>query len=124
MDNPSALAGLLLLFGVATSSPTGAQTPGIVSGAYERLSAGNQKIARALHDAQSAFTRPAPVGAAGRSKALSLDEIAAQKQGGTPWGQVFSAMKSRGLLREKDLGQVVTRYEYQRGTIVGKVADR
>jgi hypothetical protein len=107
MGNASAIAGFLLLLGVA-SSPASAQTPGLVDGAYQRLSSGNQKIARALFDAQGAVIEPA---SAASSKALTLDEIAAQKQGGTTWGQVFAAMKSRGLLREKDLGQVVSRYE-------------
>jgi hypothetical protein len=120
MGNPSALAGFLLLLGVATASPAGAQTPALVNGAYERLSAGNQKIARALFDAQAAVPTPASASASIGSKTLTLDEIAAQKQNGVAWGQVFSAMKSRGLLREKDLGQVVTRYEHQGG---GAVAD-
>jgi hypothetical protein len=107
MGNASAIAGFLLLLGV-TSSPASAETPGLVNGAYQRLSSGNQKIARALFDAQAAVIEPA---SAASSKALTLDEIAAQKRGGTTWGQVFAAMKSRGLLREKDLGQVVSRYE-------------
>ena len=112
MGNPSALAGFLLLLGVATASPTSAQTPGLVSGAYERLSPGNQKVARALFDAQAAVAPPAAA-QGGASKSLTLDEIAAQKQNGTAWGQIFSAMKARGLVREKDLGQVVSRYEHQ-----------
>jgi hypothetical protein len=112
MGNPSTLAGFLLLLGVATASPTSAQTPGLVSGAYERLSPGNQKVARALYDAQAAVAQLAPSNASA-NKPLTLDEIAAQKQNGTAWGQVFSAMKTRGLLREKDLGQVVSRYEHQ-----------
>jgi hypothetical protein len=115
MSNPSALAGFLLLFGVATTSPTSGQTPGLVNGAYERLSTGNQRIARALFDAQAAVAVPAPSGPSSSSKSLTLDEIAAQKQNGTTWGQVFNAMKSRGLLRERDLGQVVSRYEQQPG---------
>jgi hypothetical protein len=128
MGSPSALAGLLLLLGVASASPTDAQTPGLVNGAYERMSAGNQKIARALFDAQAAAVAPAPTGS--NSKALTLDEIAAQKQNGTAWGQVFSAMKARGLLLEKNLGQIVNRYEHQSGSAVtaaapkGKAAER
>jgi hypothetical protein len=110
MGNPSALAGLLLLLGVVTASPAGAQTPGLVDGAYERLSPGNQKVARALFDAQLAAPIPGPTAGA---KTLTLDEIAAQKQGGTAWGQVFHSMKTRGLLHESNLGQVVTRYEHQ-----------
>jgi hypothetical protein len=113
MGNPSALAGFLLLLGVASASPVSAQTPGLVNGAYERLSPGNQKVARALFDAQAAVAIPGPNSGA---KTLTLDEIAAQKQGGTAWGQVFHAMKTRGLLHEANLGQVVSRYEHQ-GTV-------
>jgi hypothetical protein len=124
MGSPSALAGFLLLLGVA-SSPTGAHTPGLINGSYERLSAGNQRIARALFDAQAAVAVPAPAGA---MKALSLDEIAAQKQTGTTWGQVFSAMKSRGLVRAKDLGQIVNRQENHPTALVSipnsKIAER
>ena len=111
MGNPSALAGFLLLLGVASASPTSAQTTGLINGAYERMSAANQKIALALFDAQAAAVAPAP--ASSSAKALTLDEIAAQKQSGTAWGQVFGAMKARGLLLEKSLGQVVHRYENQ-----------
>jgi hypothetical protein len=107
MGSPSALAGFLLLLGVA-SPPTGSQTPGLINGAYERLSAGNQRIARALFEAQDVAAMPTPSGA---MKALSLDEIAAQKRTGTTWGQVFSAMKSRGLVRGRDLSQLVNRNE-------------
>ena len=48
MGNPSALAGLLLLLGVASSSPSGAQTPGLVSGAYERMD--DRRIAHEMLD--------------------------------------------------------------------------
>jgi hypothetical protein len=128
MGNPSALAGFLLLLGVASASPTGAQTSALVNGAYERMSAANQKIARALFDAQAAAVAPAPPSS--NAKALTLDEIAAQKQSGTAWGQVFGAMKARGLLLEKSLGQVVNRYEHQGGSGAtaavpkGKTAER
>jgi hypothetical protein len=110
MGNPSALAGFLLLLGVASSSPVSGQTPTTVHGAYERLSPGNQKVARALFDAQAAVAVPGPTAGA---KPLTLDEIAAQKQNGQAWGQVFHSMKTRGLVQESNLGQVVTRYEDQ-----------
>jgi hypothetical protein len=122
MGNPSALAGFLLLLGVASASPTSAQTTGLINGAYERMSAANQKIARALFDAQAAAVAPAPPGS--NAKALTLDEIAAQKQNGTAWGQVFSAMKARGLLLEKSLGQVVNRYEHQGSSAVTAAAPK
>ncbi len=128
MGSPSALAGFLLLLGVASASPTGAQTSALVNGAYERMSAANQKIARALFDAQAAAVAPAL--ASSSAKALTLDEIAAQKQSGTAWGQVFGAMKARGLLLERSLGQVVNRYEHQSDSAAtaavpkGKTAER
>jgi hypothetical protein len=121
MGNPSALAGFLLLLGVASSSPVSGQTPGLINGAYERLSPGNQKIARALFDAQAAVAIPGPTSGA---KTLTLDEIAAQKQGGQAWGQVFHGMKTRGLLHESNLGQVVSRYEHQGGASVSSAAQK
>jgi hypothetical protein len=119
MGNPSALAGFLLLLGVASASPASAQTPGLVNGAYERLSPGNQKVARALFDAQAAVAVPGPTSGA---KQLTLDEIALQKQGGQAWGQVFHSMKVRGLLQDASLGQVVSRYEHQSGPTVAATA--
>ena len=121
MGNPSTLAGFLLLLGVASSSPVSGQTPGLVNGAYERLSPGNQKIARALFDAQAAVAIPGPTSGA---KTLTLDEIAAQKQGGRAWGQVFHGMKTRGLLHESNLGQVVSRYEHQGSASVSSAAQK
>ena len=61
MGNASALAGFLLLLGVATT-PVGAQSLA-PEGAYSRLSAGNQKIALALFDAQQAHVMPSGSGA-------------------------------------------------------------
>lgn len=119
MGNASALAGLMLLFGVATTSPAAAQDTA-VDGAYERLSPGNQKIARALWEAQ----RPAPTM---RTKSLTLDEVAAQKQSGQGWGQVFRTMKAQGLVQEENLGQVVSRHarpQYRGVGVVTTAANR
>jgi hypothetical protein len=115
MGNGSALAGFLLLFGAMSASPTSAQVPS-VNGAFERMTPGNQKVARALFDAQAAAFTPAPPGisSARAPRTLTLDEIAAQKQGSQGWGQVFQAMRAQGLVQETTLGQVVTRYEHQR----------
>jgi hypothetical protein len=121
MGNPSALAGFLLLLGVASSSPASGQTPGLVNGAYERLSPGNQKVARALFDAQAAIATPGPTSGA---RMLTLDEIAAQKQNGQAWGQVFHGMKTRGLLQEANLGQVVSRYEHQGSASVSTASQK
>ena len=116
MGNASALAGLLLLFG--TASPASAQQPATVDGAYARLSPGNAKVARALFEAQTA-TPQAPKA----PKPLTVDQIAALKQG-QDWGRVFNAMKAQGLLAEKNLGQVVTRYEHRSAAPVTTVSAR
>ena len=133
MGNASALAGFLLLLGVATT-PVGAQSLA-PEGAYSRLSAGNQKIALALFDAQQAHvmpssgatsggastgapssnsaTAPAPATASTTpaAKPMTLDQIAAQKQSGHAWGEFFQTMRDQGLVQEKNLGQVVSRYQ-------------
>jgi hypothetical protein len=116
MGNPSALAGLLLLLGVASSSPVSGQTPGLVDGAYERMSPANQNVARALFDAQAPGTMPAPGRRGGAATRLTLDEIAAHKQGGQPWSRVFQAMKTRGLVHEANLAQIVSRHQ-RRGRV-------
>ena len=115
MGNASALAGLLLLFGAASASPAGAETV-IVDGAYAKLSPGNAKVARALFEAQVTTAMPmTKTGAttAAAPKALTLDQIAAMKQNGRGWGQIFQTMKTQGLLADKNLGQVVSRYQHQ-----------
>jgi len=103
------LVGLIVLTGLAWSWDSAAVAQTTTPGAFDSLSTGNQKIARALYDAQepeSMTTQP-----------LTLDEIAAKKQDGQGWGQVFNDMKAQGLVQEKNLGQVVSRY--QRSTYGG-----
>lgn len=97
----ASVAALLVLSG-AWGSAVFAQAPSRTpSGAYASLSPGNQKIARALFEAQT-------------TKPLTLDEIAAKKQSGQGWGKVFQDMKAQGLVQEKNLGQVVSRYHRAR----------
>jgi hypothetical protein len=120
MGNASALAGLLLLFGAASASPASAQTV-TVEGAYAKLSPGNAKIARALFEAQVTNTMPSPTSmtAAGPApKSLTVDQIAAMKQNGQGWGQVFQSMKGQGRLTDKNLGQVVSRYQHRNSSAV------
>lgn len=126
MGNASALAGFLLLLGVATT-PVGAQSLA-PEGAYSRLSTGNQKIALALFDAQahllpsgngattappspSGTTAPATAATTPAVKPMTLDQIAAQKQSGHAWGEIFQTMRDQGLVQEKNLGQVVSKYQ-------------
>lgn len=122
MGNGSALAGFLLLFGAMSASPTSAQAPP-EGGAYERMTPGNQKVARALFDAQAVLPA-APTAAARSSRPLSLDQIAAQRQARRGWGSVFELMRSQGLVRETSLGHVVDRYEHQRRRAAVTTASR
>lgn len=116
-----ALIGSFLVVGVAA-----AQTPGTASspspqtttqststtsnaGAFNKLSPGNQKIARALFQAQQTSQSPT----SGAAKPLTLDQIAAMKQGGKGWGEIFHDLKAQGLVQEKNLGQVMSKYHHQ-----------
>jgi len=98
-------AAVLLLAPLAGSG--GAQTSP-PPGAFDELSPGGQKIARALFEAQNTGTTTGTGATA--SKPLTLEEIAKLKQDGQGWGQIFKDMKSQGLVTQKNLGQVVSRY--------------
>src|SRR3989449_11402285 len=78
------LVGLVAL-GAFTASAL-AQTPG---GAFSQLSAGQQKIARALFEAQP------PSGAPSAQRPLTLDEIAMKKKGREGWGEGFKSEERR-----------------------------
>jgi len=108
----ASFAGALLLLGagsgaLAQSPARGTTTP------YESLSPGNQKIANALFEAQLGTPSNGTTGTSGTttmSTPLTLDEIAAKKQSGQGWGLVFEDMKAQGLVQEKNLGQIVSKY--------------
>jgi hypothetical protein len=107
-EHTSTFAALMLLFGATTAT---AQTshPATPAGAYEAMSPGNQNVARALHDAQTAT--PLSQTGSGSKKPLSLEQIASMKKSSTGWGQVFKDMQKKGLLlRDKTLAQIVSRY--------------
>jgi hypothetical protein len=97
--------------GFAAGSIALAQTKSTASataGAFNRLSVGNQKVARSLHQAQkagSSATAPAPP-----ARLLTLDELAARHLNGQPWSGVFKDLKAQGLVKERSLGQVVSTY--------------
>lgn len=80
----------------ATGSSPSASLAG-PTGAFDRLSPGNRETARALFEAQN-----------GSATRLTLDEIAARKQRGEGWGEIFQDMKRQGLVDAKNLGQVVS----------------
>lgn len=92
-------------------APSPTIDPGPV-GAYESLAPGEQKIARALYDAQLARGSTT-------AQTLTLDDIAARKQSGQGWGRIFRDMRAQGLVQEKNLGQVVSRYQrsYRSGVV-------
>jgi hypothetical protein len=100
--------------GTPPPSDTGTPPPINTSdGATIALSLGNQKIARALFEAQTLN---------GETPALSLEEIAALKKGGLGWGQILKKMKDDGLIEERNLGQVVSKYQHRQkeiGTATG-----
>src|SRR5438132_645329 len=70
-------------------------------GGYARLTPGNQRVVDALYTAQR--TSATGMGATGYTR----DQIAAMKQSGLGWGQVFQRLKAQGLVKEKNLGQPI-----------------
>ena len=101
----AALAALAMAVTPALlTAQTGAAAPAVApqvaneSGAYARLSPGNQRIARAIFEAQHEQ-------ATGRR---SLDQIAVMRQG-AGWVDVYSSLKREGLVHDRNLGQAVAR---------------
>src|SRR2546421_2935746 len=115
MGEASHVAALLLLFGVTTADAQMTPPPA-PAGAYQKLSPGNQKVARALFEAQTvpmtptttkagtksaaSVAAPSPAGA-NSPKPLTLDQIAAMKQQGAGWEHVFRQMRAQGLMTDK-----------------------
>jgi len=117
----SLLAVLLAMFLVggsaAAQAPTGTTTTTTNpnAGAFDKLSPGNQKIAQALYEAQQTnnTTTPSTSPSSSTSTPKTLDDIAAMKQSGRGWGEIFKDLKSQGLVTEKNLGQVISKYQHQ-----------
>jgi hypothetical protein len=89
----------------STKTPTATTLNPSLSG-YARLTPGNQRIVDALYKAQ----RTSAAGSMGTATGYSRDQIAAMKQSGLGWGQVFQRLRAQGLVKEKNLGQVLSRY--------------
>lgn len=108
-----AAGGAAFLFSALLTTPAPAETtpPAQTTaaatsqneGAFDKLSPGNQKIVDALFAAEQKNSTPNP---------LSRDDIAAMKQDGKGWGEVFKSMKAEGLVQEKNLGQVISRHNH------------
>lgn len=109
---PSVVVAITLTAAVAAAQTPPPPAPG---GAFQSLSPGNQKIALAIFDSERR------AGPTATTKPLSLDQIAGMKQGGKGWGEVFKAMKSQGLVQDKNLGQAVSRTSRRSGgaTVAG-----
>lgn len=99
----SIVVAITLAAGVAQAQTPPPPAPG---GAFESLSPGNQKIALAIFDSNQRMAASTP------TKQLSLDQIAAMKQSGSPsgkgWGAIYKDMNSQGLVQDKNLGQAVS----------------
>jgi hypothetical protein len=95
-------------------APVGAWAQATGAGVFAQFPPGDQKIARALFEAQSPSA----------SAPLTLDEIAAKKQGQQGWGDIFKQMKTQGLLTQKNLGQVVNDFERRHHESAGATARR
>ena len=99
----------------ATTTQSTTPTSNPNQGAFDNLSPGNQKIARALYEAQQANAQPSgSTSTTTTSKMYSRDDIAAMKQSGKGWGVVFKDMKAQGYYPEyKNLGQVISGSKHQ-----------
>lgn len=120
MGDASHIAAVLLLFGTATADAQ-VTPPPATAGAYQKLSPGNQKVARALFEAQTVRTittnpagkRTGPSASdSSTARPLTLDQIAAMKHKGTGWDSVFRHMRAQSLLSEQNIAQVIARQNH------------
>lgn len=103
----SALVIGIVAFELIVGAGAVAQTKsGTSAPAFDKLSLGNRKVAASLYQAQTAGT--SPTGSAVRP--LTLQQLAVKRLSGQSWGQIFREMKAQGLVQEKSLSQVVSRY--------------
>jgi hypothetical protein len=101
-----AAAGAILMLSapVLAQSTTISAATGTSMRTFDSLSPGNQKIANALFSAQDTTgTTRTP---------LTKDQIAGLR-GTEGWGRVFKQMKADGLIRAKNLGQVVSAHQHE-----------
>lgn len=108
----SAIVAPALIAGSAAAQTPPLPAPG---GAFEQLSPGNQKIARAIFESRPSASTPLA-----SARPLSLDQIAQMKQGGRGWGAIFHDMKAKGLVQDKNLGQAVSRFNHEHKSASGR----
>lgn len=70
-------------------------------GSFSQLSYGNQKIAKSLFKAQDMNAE----------NNLTLNQIARAKLKGNGWGVITKRLQEKGLITEKNLGQVLKQYK-------------
>ena len=101
------LLPLLTAFALVMAAEANAQETD-VEGSFDSLSTGNQKIARVLYDAQGGIDGVA--GAEGVDGTYTLGDIAAMKQDGMGWGEMFKYLQAEGQIPAdvKNLGQLVS----------------
>lgn len=97
-----ATAGNLLAQSAAEPASTAA--PVTNAGAYEALSEGNQKIVRAIYEAQLGSPNDTAAGAL-----LSRNDIAAMGRK-TGWGNLYHQLQAQGYVSGKNLGQAISSY--------------
>ena len=114
---------IITVAGAAAQTKPRAPVASAPSGAYDKLSLGNQKVASALYQAQSpGVAAKISSGSPQASRPLTLEELASKRRAGQTWGQIFREMKAQGLVHEKSLGQVVARYQQTSDAVPGAVA--
>src|SRR5499425_77558 len=118
MKNASHTFRLMLAVAVALGVAVSAWAQTTGTGAFDKLSPGDQKIARALFEAQST-TQSTTQNTSGGTTPLTLDQIAAKKKH-TGWGEIFKQMKAQGLVTDKNLGQAVSNFEHHHPELAAK----
>jgi hypothetical protein len=97
--------------GLAVGAGAIAQTKSVTSApAFDKLSLGNQKVAASLYQAQNQAQTAGTSPTGSPTRPLTLQQISAKRLSGQSWGQIFREMKAQGLVQEKSLSQVVSRY--------------
>jgi hypothetical protein len=107
---------VVLIVAVALGVAVSAWAQTSRTGAFASLSPGDQKIARALFEAQHTTQNTS-----GGATPLTLDQIAEKKKAGhTGWGELFKQMKEQGLVTDKNLGQAVSNFERHHPELAAK----
>jgi hypothetical protein len=82
---------------------------GTLDDAFSGLAPGEQRIARALYDAQMGGDASGSRWADPGTRLRTLGEIAGMQRS-VGWSQVFKQLKAEGLIAEQTLGHVVARW--------------